>query len=72
VTMTFGGIEVDGSGNAVDDDGRAIAGLYVAGGDTSDIYHRGYAGGLCAAAVTGRRAGIAAARHSAAVASAAV
>jgi tricarballylate dehydrogenase len=72
VTMTFGGIEVDGSGNAVDDDGRAIAGLNVAGGDTSDIYHRGYAGGLCAAAVTGRRAGIAAARHSAAVASAAV
>jgi tricarballylate dehydrogenase len=58
VTMTFGGIEVDDWGNAVDGDGRAIAGLYVAGGDTSDIYHRGYAGGLCAAAVTGRRAGV--------------
>jgi tricarballylate dehydrogenase len=63
VTMTFGGVEVDESGSPVDDDGHAIAGLYVAGGDTSDIYHRGYAGGLCAAAVTGRRAGVNAARR---------
>jgi succinate dehydrogenase/fumarate reductase flavoprotein subunit len=59
VTMTFGGIEVDEEGRAVDGDGSPIAGLYVAGGDTSDVYHRGYAGGLCAAAVTGRRAGAA-------------
>jgi tricarballylate dehydrogenase len=62
VTMTFGGVEVDGEGRAVDGDGSPIAGLYVAGGDTSDVYHRGYAGGLCAAAVTGRRAGAAVAR----------
>ena len=62
VTMTFGGIEVDGSGVALDAEDRPIPGLFVAGGDTSDIYHRGYAGGLCAAAVTGRRAGTAAAR----------
>jgi tricarballylate dehydrogenase len=61
VTMTFGGIEVDDAGAAVDGDGQPIPGLFVAGGDTSDIYHRGYAGGLCAAAVTGRRAGTAAA-----------
>ena len=61
VTMTFGGIEVDDSGRALDAEDRPIPGLYVAGGDTSDIYHRGYAGGLCAAAVTGRRAGAAAA-----------
>jgi tricarballylate dehydrogenase len=61
VTMTFGGIEVDDAGAAVDGDGEPIPGLFVAGGDTSDIYHRGYAGGLCAAAVTGRRAGTAAA-----------
>jgi hypothetical protein len=61
VTMTFGGIEVDGSGLALDGDDRPIPGLFVAGGDTSDIYHRGYAGGLCAGAVTGRRAGKAAA-----------
>jgi succinate dehydrogenase/fumarate reductase flavoprotein subunit len=61
VTMTFGGIEVDDAGAAVDGDGEPIPGLFVAGGDTSDIYHRSYAGGLCAAAVTGRRAGSAAA-----------
>src|SRR4029077_10245609 len=57
VTMTFGGINVDDAGAAVDVDGAPLPGLYVAGGDTSDVYHRGYAGGLCAAAVTGRRAG---------------
>jgi succinate dehydrogenase/fumarate reductase flavoprotein subunit len=57
VTMTFGGIEVDDAGTAIDGDGEPVPGLFVAGGDTSDIYHRGYAGGLCAAAVTGRRAG---------------
>jgi tricarballylate dehydrogenase len=67
VTMTFGGIEVDEEGRAVGGDGSPIGGLYVAGGDTSDVYHRGYAGGLCAAAVTGRRAGAAVA-HSTTVA----
>ena len=44
---------------------------YVAGGDTSDVYHRGYAGGLCAAAVTGRRAGAAVAHSTTAAPSAA-
>ena len=67
VTMTFGGVVVDDEGRAVDREGSPIAGLYVAGGDTSDVYHRGYAGGLCAAAVTGRRGGAAAARLAAAV-----
>jgi len=67
VTMTFGGIVVDDEGKAVDREGSPIAGLYVAGGDTSDVYHRGYAGGLCAAAVTGRRGGAEAARLAAAV-----
>jgi tricarballylate dehydrogenase len=62
VTMTFGGIEIDGDGLVVDGEGQAIPGLFAAGGDASDIYHRGYAGGLCAGAVTGRRAGTAAAR----------
>jgi hypothetical protein len=32
-------------GRAADGEGRD-RGLYVAGGDTSDVYHRGYAGGL--------------------------
>jgi hypothetical protein len=65
--MTFGGIVVDDEGRAADGDGSPIAGLYVAGGDTSDVYHRGYAGGLCAAAVTGRRSGAAAARFATAM-----
>jgi predicted oxidoreductase len=67
VTMTFGGVVVDDEGRAVDGEGSPIAGLYVAGGDTSDVYHRGYAGGLCAAAVTGRRSGAAAARFATAM-----
>ena len=46
---------------------RAVA---AAGGDASDIYHRGYAGGLCAAAVTGRRAGTNAARFASPLAAA--
>jgi tricarballylate dehydrogenase len=57
VTMTFGGIEIDSSCHALDANGEPIAGLYAVGGDASDIYHRGYGGGLCAAAVTGRLAG---------------
>ena len=57
VTMTFGGVEIDSSCRALDANGGPIAGLFAAGGDASDIYHRGYGGGLCAAAVTGRRAG---------------
>jgi succinate dehydrogenase/fumarate reductase flavoprotein subunit len=57
VTMTFGGIEIDSSCRALDANGEPIAGLFAAGGDASDIYHRGYGGGLCAAAVTGRGAG---------------
>ena len=57
VTMTFGGIEIDSSGRALDANGDPIPGLYAAGGDASDVYHRGYGGGLCAASVTGRRAG---------------
>jgi tricarballylate dehydrogenase len=62
VTMTFGGIEIDAAGRALDAAGNPIRGLYAAGGDASDIYHRGYAGGLCAASVTGRRAGTTAAQ----------
>jgi tricarballylate dehydrogenase len=61
VTMTFGGIEIDSAGRALGA-GGPIRGLYAAGGDASDVYHRGYAGGLCAASVTGRRAGTTAAQ----------
>ncbi|MFE3826842.1 FAD-binding protein [Streptomyces sp. NPDC059092] len=63
VTFTFGGVEVDGEGTAVDASGRPIPGLYAAGADMSDVHHEGYGGGLCQAVVTGRRAGrLAAAR----------
>jgi tricarballylate dehydrogenase len=64
VTMTFGGVEIDALGNVLDSKGKGIPGLYAAGSDASDIYHRGYAGGLCAATVTGRRAGARAAATS--------
>lgn len=57
ITMTFGGIEIDDSCRALDANAEPIAGLYAVGGDASDIYHRGYGGGLCAATVTGRIAG---------------
>lgn len=62
VTMTFGGIEIDESCRVLDADDEPIPGLYAVGGDASDVYHRGYAGGLCAAAVTGRIAGASAVR----------
>ena len=57
ITYTFGGIDVDDDGSAIDKNGDPIPGLYAVGADMSDIYHEGYGGGLCAAAVTGRRAG---------------
>ena len=62
ITFTFGGVVVDDDGVAVDEEGRAIPGLYAAGADMSDVYHQGYGGGLCLAVVSGRRAGVAAAR----------
>jgi succinate dehydrogenase/fumarate reductase flavoprotein subunit len=61
VTMTFGGVEIDSSCRVLDANDEPIPGLYAVGGDASDVYHRGYAGGLCAAAVTGRIAGTSAA-----------
>lgn len=50
VTFTFGGIEADGTGTALE-------GVFPAGADLSDVYHEGYGGGLCLAVVSGRRAG---------------
>jgi tricarballylate dehydrogenase len=61
VTFTFGGIEVDETGTAIDPHGRPVPRMFAAGADMSDAYHRGYGGGLCLAVVTGRRAGVAAA-----------
>jgi succinate dehydrogenase/fumarate reductase flavoprotein subunit len=61
VTMTFGGVEIDSGCRVLDANDEPIPGLYAVGGDASDIYHQGYAGGLCAATVTGRIAGTSAA-----------
>lgn len=63
ITFTYGGLRADDGGRVLDEDNRPIAGLFTAGADLSDIYHRGYCGGLSAAAVTGRRAGAEAAAH---------
>ena len=57
MTMTFGGVEIDSECRVLDANQEPIPGLYAVGGDASDIYHQGYAGGLCAATVTGRIAG---------------
>ncbi|RSM37778.1 FAD-binding protein [Amycolatopsis balhimycina DSM 5908] len=63
ITFTFGGIEADTGGTALDTTGTPIDGLYPAGADLSDVYNEGYGGGLCLAVVSGRRAGqLAAAR----------
>lgn len=64
ITVSFGGIEVDDSGTALDTAREPINGLYPAGADMSDVYHEGYGGGLCQAVVTGRRAGRLAAERS--------
>ena len=63
ITFTYGGLRADDGGRVLDAENRSIAGLFTAGADLSDIYHRGYCGGLSAAAVTGRRAGAGAAAH---------
>ena len=61
--MTFGGVEIDDECRVLDANDEPIPGLFAVGGDASDIYHRGYAGGLCAGTVTGRIAGAGAARE---------
>jgi hypothetical protein len=65
ITFTFGGVEVNAAGCAIDPYGNAIPGLFAAGADMSDAYHRGYGGGLSLAVATGRRAGRLAGRHAA-------
>lgn len=57
ITFTFGGIEANDAGTALDLAGEPVEGLFPAGADLSDVYHEGYGGGLCLAVVSGRRAG---------------
>jgi succinate dehydrogenase/fumarate reductase flavoprotein subunit len=61
ITFTYGGLRADTRGQVLGADGRPVHGLFTAGADMSDIYQYGYCGGLSAAAVTGTRAGQAAA-----------
>ncbi|VVJ22196.1 Uncharacterised protein [Amycolatopsis camponoti] len=63
ITFTFGGVQADTDGTALDTTGTPLEGLYPAGADLSDVYNEGYGGGLCLAVVSGRRAGRLAARR---------
>jgi hypothetical protein len=65
ITFTFGGIEVDDGGAVINDDRQRVPGLFAAGADMSDAYHKGYGGGLSLAVASGRRAGRLAAEHAA-------
>ena len=60
ITFPNGGLRVDVDGRVLDRDGRPIQNLYAAGADAGGLYNVGYAGGLAAALVFGRRAGHAA------------
>lgn len=62
ITFTFGGLPVAAGCEVVDYDSRAIPGLFAAGADVGGISNYGYAGGLAPGYITGRRAGINAAR----------
>jgi succinate dehydrogenase/fumarate reductase flavoprotein subunit len=56
ITMTFGGLQIDGNARVLDEAGRPIPGLYAAGGDAGGYYHEKYCGGLGMACVLARRA----------------
>jgi tricarballylate dehydrogenase len=57
--FTFGGLKVDSHARVVDQDGRAIPGLYAAG-ETMGIYYRTYTGStsVLRGAVFGRQAAL--------------
>lgn len=57
ITFTHGGILIDDDARVLDRDRRRIPGLYAAGADAGGVFNQGYAGGLAAALVFGRRAG---------------
>ena len=63
ITFTFGGVRTNGSGEALDDAGLPIPGLYAAGADIGGLSNYGYAGGLAPGDITGRWAGRAAAER---------
>jgi succinate dehydrogenase/fumarate reductase flavoprotein subunit len=62
ITFTEGGVRANRDCQALDDMGRPISGLYVAGVDVGAVSIEGYVGGLAAGLMTGLRAGVNAAR----------
>lgn len=67
ITFTFGGVRIDGRGQALDVDLAPIAGLYAAGEMVGGLFYENYPGGtgLMAGAVFGRIAGTSAAQEQA-------
>ena len=63
ITFTEGGVRADRDCRALDDLGRPVPGLYVAGADVGAVSIEGYVGGLAPSLMTGLRAGINAARN---------
>jgi succinate dehydrogenase/fumarate reductase flavoprotein subunit len=61
ITLTYGGLRVDGRCQVLDRAGVPIAGLFAAGGDAGGTFFEQYGGGLAMALTLGRVAGIAAA-----------
>jgi succinate dehydrogenase/fumarate reductase flavoprotein subunit len=63
ITHPFGGLLIDDRARVLGDDGEPIAGLLAAGADAGGLFHRAYAGGLCAALVFGLQAARTAVPH---------
>ena len=64
ICFTFGGVKTNRDGQVIDNDGRAIPGLYAAG-EAAGLYHQVYTGAtsVLRGAVFGKLAGEHAARH---------
>lgn len=63
ITQTYDGLAVDDNSRVLARSGEPIPGLFAAGGDVGGLHRNEWAGGLGAALVEGRSAGLAAARH---------
>jgi tricarballylate dehydrogenase len=65
ITFTYGGVRVDPQFRIVDEDGRPMPGLWAIGEMVGGFFYHNYpsGSGLTRGSVTGRRAGISAARY---------
>ncbi|MBS4208177.1 FAD-dependent tricarballylate dehydrogenase TcuA [Bacillus sp. FJAT-50079] len=66
ITFTFGGLKIGSSGEVLDQNDAAIAGLYAAGEMVGGLFYENYPGGsgLMSGAVFGKLAGSSAAKYS--------